>query len=419
MKKSLTVNCGNVVILSDRENTLENYASILFNCGNVYVADSINAKLATLDVTYNCGNTTIVEAPKNPVEVKGLATISGDEYAGLFPVCEKALVTPAGVPHLASLEGMIVMGKLYYPEGAGSIPASIRAGGKVPYPADAKPIIGDAWLRPQDGGAWMPDTKYFIAGTAYALDAEYVNKLANQGTSFVCGNIFLYEGMEPLLGKTFKGEKVTLIPDGYAFAKDGAPLMDLYATCGKKVYVLNDLTVQPRDARHITRFESILVRKTAQLPLEHFDALESVIRAEKVELFEGELLNINGFQTLSHDMLKIANEQGIKYTIKVNGFLLIEDDVTDEDMRAIAAIKINGAISAPGVTHMRLNQAASKVNGAILPSISELKKMVQDSPENLTKTLGGMAPGPIAKMLGIDPDEGSASTINCGNYVLI
>ncbi len=417
--KSLTVNCDSVVLLKDREDILTQYDNAVFNCATVTVSDALYAKLMSANVVFNNAKTNVIAPPQNPVRLTGLTTLGANAgYEGAFLVADDMLVLPEGAEKLDALEGALILGKIYHPDNA-AVPGKIRANKFIPYPANAIPEMGDVWLRANEGRKWLPDTEYFVSGTAYALDAAHLKELKAQGNVFHCGTVYLYESMQAEYGAMFGGAKTICIPDGYAFVKDSAPLMDLYATHGKKIWLNADLTVQPREVKYLNMFESVLVQKTARLPLDHLEACQRVISAAKVSVYEGELMNINGFQIVSKAMLEEANRAGTKYTVNVNGAMLIEDDVTPQDIEAIVSMRINGAVSAPTVTHAYLNKLG-RINGVLLPALSELKKMVEQSPDGLISGLGGMIPGPIAKMLGVKGmDDGASTVLNCAHYTLI
>ena len=83
---------------------------------------------------------------------------------------------------------------------------------------------------------------------------------------------------------------------------------------------------------------------------------------------------VNGFQTISHEQLQSALQQEIRYTMNVNGALYFFDDVTEQDMDAIAAVYCNGIISAPGRARGSLDSKAKHINGTIIDIDALIKK---------------------------------------------
>ena len=55
-KRRLNVNCGLALLLNDREGMLDNYGSVVINCGNIIVSSAINTKLSAKGAIINCGD---------------------------------------------------------------------------------------------------------------------------------------------------------------------------------------------------------------------------------------------------------------------------------------------------------------------------------------------------------------------------
>ena len=423
MSKSLIVNTDSMLLLKDRESIIESYDSLIFNCDSILISDEMYAKALAANAVINCDNMNVIKTPQNPVRVNGLLTIDANsDYIDCFVVCDNVHITAGGAAAIAKMEGMAVLGTLYHPQSMGGALSTVRASSVVAYPDDARLVVGDAHLSMQNLGKWRRDTKYFLSRTVFALEEEVLRAMKAQNTSFFCKKLYLYQKDVEEFGNLFSADNVQLVPDGHAVAERSATLMDLYAAHGERIYLLDDVTVQPRDVRHLPLLQSLIVKGTAHLPMEHLRACKEVIEADAVHVFEGELMGINGFAAISHAMLAAANANGICYTLNVNGVALFEEDVTYEDVKAIASIRrINGAISAPGVTHAHLNAVAEKINGALLGSLSEIRAMIEAMPGEAGTMFGQALPGPIAKMLGIvkEEREGNSAVINSDSYTLM
>jgi len=415
----MIVNTGAVIILKDRENMLEQYDTLVFNCGNVLISGELYAKATAANAMFNCGDVAVIKEPQRPVRISGLLTLGANsDHAGCYVVCDDAHITAQGVAAVESMEGMAVLDTLYHPQSVGGTFAAVRASKTTVYPDDAQLVRGDAWISAQNLSKWQKKTKYFLSGTAFALDTDALGALEAQGTSFLCEKLYMYEKDVERFGGLFVAKDMHPVPDGYAVVERSAPLMDMYATHGERIYLLGDVTVQPRDVRHLPLLQSLIVKGTAKLPLEHIQACKAVIKADKVHVFEGELIHVNGMQTISHAMLATANAIGTRYTLHVNGAVLFEDAVTHEDAQAVASLHVNGAVSAPGAVHAHLNAVTEKINGVLLGSLSEIKAMIEAMPGEAGKMFGGALPGPLAKLLGIE-GEGNASVVNGGSYTLM
>jgi hypothetical protein len=89
-------------------------------------------------------------------------------------------------------------------------------------------------------------------------------------------------------------------------------------------------------------------------------------KANEYVLYEGILMSVNGKETISHNQLQSALAKGITYTLNINGVVKFLDDVTADDIDAIAAISCNGIIYAPGSARGVLDSKIKNMNGKIM-----------------------------------------------------
>ena len=132
-------------------------------------------------------------------------------------------------------------------------------------------------------------------------------------------------------------------------------------------------------------------------------------------------MQIDGIKTISRAMLQSAQAAGTRYTADVDGILILEDDVTIEDIQSFISLKVDGVLLTPNATHAYLS-SISTVDGSMLGSISEIKKMASDSPDAMRQQLGGMLPKQLLQALGLaaDNETGDNGTmLNGSPFVLI
>ena len=89
-------------------------------------------------------------------------------------------------------------------------------------------------------------------------------------------------------------------------------------------------------------------------------------------------MSVNGFQTIGHEQLQAAIQEGIQYTLHVNGAIYFDSNVTARDMDAIAAVYCNGFISAPDSARGALDSKVRDLNGRIIDIDAMIKKLYGD-----------------------------------------
>jgi len=194
----------------------------------------------------------------------------------------------------------------------------------------------------------------------------------------------------------FKANSYLFIPDEHAFVEsielDAATSL-LY---GDKLYIYGDLMISHDQVEHLNGFNSIIVDGTATMPITAAGAFKVCGKANDYELYEGILLSVNGTESIGHEQLQTAIRLGIRYTLKVNGKMTFLEDVTAEDIDAIAAVHCNGIIYAPGSVRSALDTKMKVLNGKIINLECEES---EDEEQN-------------------EQAENTVTTINAGNYRL-
>jgi hypothetical protein len=363
MKKKLMINAGTALLLNDGSNAFDGYDSVHINAGSALVARKVHDKMISLGIGLNSGDMHILDIEGNITEVPANTVITASSsYNGCFIICDGNL-TIEDVKGLDGITGLYAE-TLFYSDAVDlSGVKGVIAEHKVVYPSGAKLHIGkmtlgdDAQLLLKDGAL------YWVYGRVTALDGGVVEKMRQKKTSFHCRSLVIYKGLYESNKDLFKAGKYTFIPDGYAVVDDVTLDAATQLLYGEKLYVFGNLTVHHDQTEHLNGFSSLIVNETAIMPITAAAAFKAVGKANDYHLYEGVLMQINGRQTLGRKQLQTAASRGIRYTLLVNGELEIDEDVTDEDIDAIAAIYCNGLIQAPDAARGVLDSKVKKLNG--------------------------------------------------------
>jgi hypothetical protein len=167
--------------------------------------------------------------------------------------------------------------------------------------------------------------------------------------------------------------------------------------------------MEEKDAPCLEELESIVVKGKASLNASCVKPFRKIGKAADYFIYEGNLYIINGFEQFTHEQLQTMVEQGSRITVTVNGCLLFTDDVTAEDIEAIAAIDYNGSVLIPGKAKGALSPKVKQANGFMGDSAA-IQKLTGKPIEEIIKHFTGG---------GRDGGAGSVSTTNVGAFILI
>ena len=420
MRTTLAINCRTAILIKDRENTLADCDSVVLNCANAFFSDEVYAQLVP-KLTLNCAHSQITKTPQNPVVISQRFTLSENSpYDGAYLICENDLtIGPNASRALAALAGAYVAGTLYYPSDISqSALGNVQASQTVAYPSGAHIVYGDLWLTqenilPLQGDVFVTDTLYSEQGDALALALQ-------KGMHFFGQCLYIYQGLSDTYFTAFTVDEVHLINDGLRIATRTAPLADLYAAHGDKVFLCSNIEILPRDIAHLGLFSALHVHGRARVPLEHLSQIKQIVTADTYQVYEGDPMQINGVQILTQAALAAAVAAGQRLSITANGVLIIEDNVTLQDISAICSLDLNGVLCAPSALHPFLASISGKQNGLTLGSIAETRAWIEQFPEQAIARFGNMMPAPLLSVLGLESDQNSgASAINCATYLLV
>jgi len=397
-KRTLSVNCGLACLLEDKQGILDGYERVEINCGTAIVSKEINVKLSAKSAAINSGDLRICDIKGEIIQLDKTVIDGGADLKGLFVIAKDDLIVrPDGVKAIAEAEGVIALGKIYYPESAGLSSLIKVSGEKRPYPDDAQVVLGDHKLESLLSTAKAKHI--WVSGRITALDKKAMEKAKETGLVFSSARLFTYEGLNETYGALFNCPDRTLVPNGHEIAGSiDAAELPLH---GKKVYVDGDFTMEEKDIPALQEVESIIVRGKASLPSSAVKIFREKGKADSYFVFEGRLIEINGFEQLSHGQLATAAEKGEKITLLINGCLLFEEDVTAEDTECIASLSYNGSVLVSGQTKAALASKVKTGNG-FMGDASKLEELTGNS---------------IKDIVGNYKKEGS-TMLNMGTYIL-
>ena len=403
-EKILSVNCGLACLLEDKHGILDNYDRVEINSGTVIVSAELNAKLTAKSAAINAGDLRVCDIRGEIIQLDKAVIDGSADLKGLFVIAKDDLVVrPDGINALAEADEVIALGTIYYP-GSAKLSSLIKVSGeKRSYPDDALVVLGDHRLESLlSTAATGAKTKHiWVSGRITALDKKAMEKAKEMGLVFSSAKLFTYEGLNETYGPLFNCPDRILVPDGHEVAgKINASELPLY---GKKIYVDGDFTMEEKDIPALSEVESIIVRSKASLPSSAVKIFREKGRAESYFVFEGRLVEVNGFQQLSHGQLAPLVEKSEKITLLVNGCLLFDDDVTSEDTECIAAMSYNGTVLISGRAKAALASKVKTGNG-FMGDPSKMEELTGSS----VKDLAGNS----------KKEEKGKTTFNMGTYIL-
>jgi len=398
-KRKLGINCGLALLLNDREGMLDNYDSIAINSGKIIVSSMLHAKLNKIGAAINCGDLLIRDIKGEVLQLdKGAVIDRGANLRDLFVISQgDIIITKEGVKELQEIEGLIALGKIYHPASENLSGMVKISGEKVSYPDDAVVILGNHDLENILNSA-KEKKHIWISGRLSAMDRKALEEAKAMGLTLSCNNFFTYEGLNSEYESMIVTQKHILVPDSYEITgKINGSELPLY---GKKLYVDGKFTMEEKDIPALEKLEAIIVKGKASLPSSAVEIFRSKGKADSYFIFEGRYIEINGFEQLSHGSFDAINKKGEKLTITVNGCLLIDKDVTSEDMDCIASISYNGTVLVPAHAKSSLASKVKEGNGFM------------GDPDTMKEITGQS----IQEM--IEPKNDKSTSINMGTYVL-
>lgn len=388
-QNSLNINCAIACMAQDSANFLDQYEKINLNCETYVASSAVNAKLLDKGANINCANSIITDFQGEFVRISGGAYEEDADFSGKFLIVTgDVILKGSGIHIFENAESVVCTGTVYYPASCGQNPLARVNGAKRPYPDGFFIMLGNRALGEILAETPEQERRVWVAGEVSAFEEKDLKQAEKRGLHIVCDRLFMPEGLHGQYTALFETPSCTLVPDGYAVT---GPLTLNEATSvlyGKKLYVRGPLLLEKKDARYLDEFESILVKGCASMPTACAKAFKAVGAADSYQLYEGRLYQINGWELFSHGRLKTMVDSGDKITLTVNGFAIFAEDVTAEDMEAIASLSCNGFLVMPGVAQGAISQRMGAVNGFTVDA-EGIKQMTGLTPQELLQQMAG------------------------------
>jgi hypothetical protein len=370
VKKVLNINCGSAYLLRDREGMLDKHDAIRINCGDLISSSDVYAVLAKKSTSINMGNSKIVDIKGDILPLDANTVLDGKTaYKDVYVFVDGDIIIRGdGAKSFSEAEGALITGTLYYPVSSDVSCLAKITGNKRSYPDDAYPVPGDRDLEALL--VEIPEgTKHiWVSGRVTALDLKSLVQAQEADIAIDCQSLYTYESLNDTYGSIFKAAKRTLVPDGHEITGNLQLNSAEIVLHGPKLYVQGDLTLEAKDAACLEEAESIVVTGTARLSAAAVKAFRKIGKAANYEILEeqGHTRNIEGFESFSHEQLQVMVERGEQISINVEGCLLFPEDVTPEDMAAIASLSYDGMVLIPGKAKGALAPRVKNGNGLMI-----------------------------------------------------
>lgn len=370
----LNINCGDAILLKDSKGFLEGFSELILNCGNLVISEEMQASLSQKGGMTNAGNTQVIPTPKNPVLTSGRLDLTKDvQYKDAFLLCNgDCVISTEGMASVEEMEGLLVTGSCYYPVSMDALSLGrIQCTSKIAYPDGWQVHSGDMTLDAETVRGLGREANIFVTGRLFAMSEQGIAMAVEQGCRFQSKGLYISEDFAAKGEAVIGQQERVLVPSGHALVLEEDSLRSLFYSHGDKIYCLCGLVIQPRDKEDLARFSSIIVRQTVRMSDVCAEAARGIVKADKFKVFSGELVRANGERKFSHATLDAARKKGVRYALEINGSLTFEQDVTVEDMEAIAALDYNGVVVASGEVQMALNSVLGSGNGTMTDKFEE------------------------------------------------
>ena len=362
----LVINADIGCLLKDSENIFDSGKMITLNCGTYIASGEMNAKLTAAGAVINSDRSLIRDIESPIVQLKGRTDVGrGGNYAGQFVVASGDVVLlEDGKNAFREADQAAVSGTLYYPESSDINAFAKVIGNKTAYPDGARVFLGNQSMEAIERVVSEKEALVWVSGEVKALEEKSLAYARENGIRVICKTLFFREGLKTY-GDIFEAGERVLIPDDYEMTGSLELTEGTAALYGPKIYVKGELVLEKQSAGCLAELESIIVRGRARLPAYAVKAFRAVGKAESYDIVEENVHTVNGFEIVGHEELRAIIKTGGSAAFKVNGFLLFDENVTAEDMEAIASISINGAAVMPGAALGALGSRKGSVNGFI------------------------------------------------------
>jgi hypothetical protein len=318
-----------------------------------------------MGASINSGKMEILDISGEVVELADKTIITAEmSYDGCYILCDGKLVIE-DASGLGSITGLYAQ-TIFHPESINlSVIPGVKYSRRAIFADGAKLHLGDMTLG-DDSHILITNGLYWVSGSITALDDSALEKLRSNSVTFKCGDLFIYTGLYEKYKDMFKADNYIFIPDNHTVLDD--VILDAATSVlhGDKLYILSDLLIPHNQTQHLSGFSSLIVDGAVTMPVSAAADFKACGKANEYVLYEGVLMSVNGKETITHDQLQSALAKGIVYTLNINGVVVFHEDVTADDIDAIAAVNCNGVIYAPGNARGVLDSKIKSMNGKIM-----------------------------------------------------
>ena len=363
MKKILNINAGIALLLNEQSDALSAFDTISLNAGSVIASRNVYDKLISMGASINSGSMNIIDVSGDLCELPGNTVITKDmNFDGSYIFCTGRLFIEAANA-LAGISGMYA-NMVFHPESVDLSSVKGITATRKAYPDNAELYMDDITLG-ADSHIILKSALHWVYGDITALDGGALGKLREKNTTFQCKKLIIHTGLYEKFSDMFTAESYLFIPDDHVFTEDITLDAATSLLHGDKLYVYGDMLIPHDQAKHLSGFTSLIVDGTVTMPITAAKDFKSCGKANDYDLFEGMLMSVNGKETIGHEQLQAAIRMGLTYTLKVNGKMIFMEDVTPEDIEAVAAVYCNGVIYAPCSARGALDAKIKEMNGKI------------------------------------------------------
>ncbi len=286
--KKMIVNCATCDMRSVSEETLKTYEQIVVNAASVIVTTETKELINRYNVMLNAAD--VMEVPAG-------ANVKVSSHNGAYEL------TADGAPREGEIAVLMVNGALTI--GADALSAAqafheIKVNGSVTMPKSMSGKLSNLSVNGSvnaypDGAILLrrnaeidrtfplrarENVLYWAARRLIFTDTELnVGKLQEKGVRFASKSAIVAEGLaEAVTPMLSEDTDILIVPDGTKFVNDSVKMNRRFLKkCGKRVFLNDDLTVEPEAAEILPEIEYLYVNGDVKLPAELVDAFEDVV----------------------------------------------------------------------------------------------------------------------------------------------
>lgn len=269
--KNLSVNCAICDARFVSEKTLQSYEAIRINCATVLTTPASRELLSQYHVSMNCATVLSLDEDVKIVTINGKGEIKPSDAIGgrkyLF-INGKAVIAPGSEKVLEQYVGIMVNGKVMYPESLSGVLSMMTVNGKaVVYPDEAV-VLDDSAIINKLFILRAKDKRYWSSRRMVITDPKLdVQKLADKGATLSAPEMIVAESLlEALLPIIDEKAEIKVVPDGTVVVEDDLKLTEsALRRYGPKLYVLDDVEADENSVSVLEKLEYLHIGGDASI----------------------------------------------------------------------------------------------------------------------------------------------------------